>query len=63
MLSQSYQFPDVSDAVDLARLRMIRVMKEKQEYWDQIKQCRADGSCPDMSFLKSGGPAECVDGE
>ena len=62
-LLQSYQFPDVSDAVDLARLRMMRVMKEKQEYWGQVKQCRADGSCPAMSVLRSGGPAECVDVE
>ena len=60
---QSYQFPDISDAVDLARLRMMRVKKEKQEYWAQVEQCRADGSCPDMSFLRSGGPAECVHGE
>ena len=61
-LTQSHQLPDVSSGFDAGRLRMARMMAQKEAHWRQIRACRAEGSCTEMSMKQSDGPAECVDG-
>ena len=60
---QSHNLPEVSSSVDAGRMRMHRMMVQKEAHWRHVRRCREDGSCPEMSLHQSDGPAECIDGE